>query len=85
MTASQREPAPCNFCDGDGMRYYSWAYVPGADPFSFRHVETLVRSGSCRNCRGTGRYDATRDPTLDLGRDEDRSADPDQDLDAEPD
>lgn len=71
-SASQHVPDLCNWCAGSGERRYVHAYVPGADPFDFGRAETVSRLGNCRSCRGTGTYDARRDPALQhLPRDND--------------
>lgn len=61
---SQAHPERCNWCDGQGVRGYAFAYVPGPRPFDFAEAQTAVRAGTCRNCRGRGVYDAALDPTL---------------------
>lgn len=61
---SRTNPERCNWCEGEGVRPYTWAYVPGNDPFRFRDAVTHTRMGNCRNCRGTGIYSARRDPTI---------------------
>ncbi|MBW1600678.1 hypothetical protein JJV70_00855 [Streptomyces sp. JJ66] len=57
------EGALCEFCQGTGSTTRAWAYVSGPDPFH-GPAETILRSGQCRHCRGTGVYDSTLDPTL---------------------
>ncbi|MBB1254792.1 hypothetical protein [Streptomyces alkaliterrae] len=69
MTGPADEPEQprgpqCQFCHGVGQVPRAWAYGPGPDPFRVP-LETLVRSGHCRFCRGTGVYEASLDPTLD--------------------
>jgi hypothetical protein len=61
---SQSHRNRCNWCEGQQVRAYQWAYVPGADPFAFREIESATRVGPCRNCRGTGVYDPAGDPAL---------------------
>ncbi|MDT0305886.1 hypothetical protein RM780_02770 [Streptomyces sp. DSM 44917] len=64
ITQSQRRPETCNWCEGEGYRHYQFAYVPGPEPFAFPLAETQLRAGTCRNCKGSGVYDASLDPTL---------------------
>lgn len=68
MSESQSDPNRCNWCEGEKVRGYYWAYAPGPDPFTFRDIISATRVGPCRNCRGTGGYDPARDPTLDHPR-----------------
>lgn len=68
---SEREPEPgpepeartCQWCHGSGFVTRAFAYCDGTDPFK-GPAETVHRAGECRHCRGTGDYDADRDPTL---------------------
>ncbi|MEV7090890.1 hypothetical protein AB0O07_34375 [Streptomyces sp. NPDC093085] len=53
----------CRWCFGSGAVQYTYAYVPGADPFG-SNAETVARMGACKHCRGTGIYDSALDPTL---------------------
>ncbi|MEU9114640.1 hypothetical protein AB0D04_23325 [Streptomyces sp. NPDC048483] len=61
----------CQWCQGTGYTPRALAYVHGVDPFH-GPVETVRRSGECKRCRGTGAYDARRDPTLEHWRGEAR-------------
>ncbi len=58
------QPRPLQLVRGRGARPYTWAYIPGNDPFRFKDAVTHTRMGNCRNCNGTGLYDARRDPTI---------------------
>ncbi|UQA94379.1 hypothetical protein [Streptomyces halobius] len=64
------EPADtmCHWCGGTGYVTRALAYSSGVDPFH-GPAETVHRAAECKHCRGSGVYDARRDPTLERWRD----------------
>ncbi|MGD9484982.1 hypothetical protein WDH52_17285 [Streptomyces sp. TRM70308] len=66
--ASDPPEVTCRFCLGGGLTPRAWAYAAGPDPF-LAPAETVLRSGQCKHCLGTGAYDADLDPSLDDYRD----------------